>query len=158
MSPRQQPHAMVAIGVLAIGLANLFTCVVGFVSVPLSARLHPASFRRSFDSRNSVTTPSVQEPGHLQRPSRIRVSPAGGKHAVSTEQGGERDQGSSVPTKPKSRAAQECELFDWLAENSGVDKKVSLDAVQGTGRRGLVVQGDVEYGEVSLWSLSCTAQ
>lgn len=130
--------------------------------MPLSTRLHPAPCRRSIDSRSSgVTTRSVQEPEHHRRPRRNRVSPSGGEYDVSKEQGSGRDRGSSALTETKSRAAHESELFDWLAENSGVDKKVSLNCFQDEGHRGLAVNQDVEYGEVSLFlsfpspALSC---
>lgn len=47
---------------------------------------------------------------------------------------------------PNETAAQERELFDWLAQGAGVLKTVSL--VSPNGYRGLVTDCDVDQGQV----------
>lgn len=47
----------------------------------------------------------------------------------------------------KSKADQDSDMFDWLASNTQVDKRVSLRTVKG-GHRGLVADDDVEQGQV----------
>ncbi|CAM9250456.1 unnamed protein product, partial [Sphacelaria rigidula] len=131
---------MRAICLLATAIGFVFglsPCVVCFTVVaPLSARLRlhpaPAPYRR---------IPTPLHPGHLspRLPWSVRL-PWGvqrrEKHALSgVEQGsGEGDRvGGSAKTEeaePKSRAAQESEMFDWLANGSNVYKKVSLDFVR----------------------------
>lgn len=53
-----------------------------------------------------------------------------------------------VQAVKKSKEEQESDVFDWLASNAGVEKIVSLGTVTGGGYRGLVVNSDVEEGQV----------
>lgn len=53
-----------------------------------------------------------------------------------------------IQATKKSKEEQESDVFDWLASNAGVDKIVSLGTVAGGGYRGLVMNSDVEEGQV----------
>lgn len=72
---------------------------------------------------------------------------------------GERRRGAAAAVGPvratkKSKEEQESDVFDWLASNAGVDKIVSLGTVAGGGYRGLVMNSDVEEGQVRCTHVS----
>lgn len=60
---------------------------------------------------------------------------------------------SSDQAALRSKTDQEREVFDWLAENAGVKKSVSLGVTSG-GFRGLVADCDIQQGQVQSLAFS----
>lgn len=114
-------------GAALLGLAGLDVC---FAFVP-AATFRPelaSSFRLSQESSTNIKGSRASGGVRRTRAAAAAVGP--------------------VQAAEKSKEEQESDVFDWLASNAGVDKIVSLGAAAGGGYRGLVVNSDVEEGQV----------